>query len=90
MRPAAPSATYEATMREIEDLVARLLPPGASLYHLDIVLAVRLLDDPRNGHYQRFPMPGSDPLTSLGALVATTDELRVALNPRLRYLQGGG
>jgi hypothetical protein len=89
MTPVTPSTDYARTMRQIEELVATLLPAGMSLYHLDLVVAVRHLDSPGNGHFQRLPMPGSDPLTSLGALVATTDELRVQLNPRLRHLQGG-
>lgn len=81
--PVVASSTYDTTMRQIEDLARTLLPEGQILYHLDLVVAVRSVADPTHGSYQRFPAPGSDPLLSAGALLATLDELRVSLNPRL-------
>ena len=80
----AVSPTYAAVMHQIEELVRdHLLPSGVYLYHLDLVLAVRSTTDTTKGNFQRLPMPGSDPLLSAGALLATLDELRVELNPRL-------
>lgn len=84
---AVSSPTYAATMRQIEDLVKTLLPPGQYLYHLDVVVASRSATDTTKGSYQRFPAVGSDPLLSVGALTVTLDELRVSLNPGLDLRQ---
>lgn len=75
--------TYAQTMREIEELVATIVPPGHMITHLDVVVATRSIDNPRNGGFQRFPAPGADPLMSMGVMLATLDELRVRLNPNL-------
>ena len=81
--PGMVAPSYEHTMRQIEKLVETLLPEGQMLYHLDVVVATRSVTDATQGDFRRFPAPGADPLLSMGALLATLDELRVRLNPNL-------
>lgn len=82
MEPVVPGATYEQVMAQIENLVASLLP-GQHVYHLDLLVATRSLDDPSHGDFRRLPAPGSDPLMSGALMLFLLDELRVRMNPRL-------
>jgi hypothetical protein len=70
-------------MRQIEELVGTLLPEGHMIYHLDVCVATRRIDNPSNGAFRRFPGVGTDPLLSGGVLMFLLDELRVRMNPNL-------
>lgn len=74
-------------MAKIEELLTVLVPDGEYITHVDVIVATRSMTDSRRGSYQRFPAPGADPLMSLGALLASLDELRVRLNPNLALIR---